>query len=92
MCLAVLSRSRFLCYLLHRRPVVQPHNYMAHIMNFSTDQALIGWEKFLRRISRKVRIASTFEESVTLWRESSFPSEDASSFPYEGESGRKGVE
>ncbi len=69
--LAVLSRSRLISYLLHRHPAAPPHNYMAHIMNFTTEQALRGWERFLRRIASRVRLASTFEESVALWREGS---------------------
>ncbi len=66
--LAVTARSRAFSYLLHRHQALQPHNYMAHIMNFATDEAFRGWVRFLMKISAKVTLVPTFAESLVHWR------------------------
>lgn len=54
--------------LLYRKSVTQPHNYMAHIVNFVGDNNFRNWCKFIESIGKKnVTLPASFNESLKLF-------------------------
>lgn len=65
---SVFPASPIYGYIWHRRRVGQPHNYMAHVANFASEENYRRWKRFLQKIrSEKCRLARSFSESVALW-------------------------
>jgi hypothetical protein len=67
--LSVFPTNRIFSLLFQRRIITQPHNYKAHLANFSGENNFKGWRALLNRIAdRKALLTRTFEESIDLWR------------------------
>lgn len=65
---SIVPMNLMLSILLHRRSVNQPHNYTAHIANFSGEENYRQWYKFLENVAnKKARLVKTFDESLQLW-------------------------
>jgi hypothetical protein len=71
--LSVFPTNRVYSLLFHRRKIVQPHNYKAHLANFSGETNFHGWRILLDRIAKqKATLAGSFKESIKLWHQHSY--------------------
>lgn len=65
---SVLPTPTLISWLIHRRLPDQPHNYIAHVANFVSDDALQGFITLFEELQKKgVYLAKSFDESLQLF-------------------------
>ena len=65
---SVYKKDNVYSLIFHGKQTDQPHNYIAHIANFTGDKNYEKWELLINKLlSNNIYIPQTFRESVDCW-------------------------